>query len=187
MLVNLFNNIKDFFANIFKSRLVVLIALFSILFFVLVQKLFVLQIVKGEDYLENYTLSIRKTKVIQGTRGNIYDRDGELLATNRLAYSVQIEDNGSYENRTEKNEIMNETINTVINMVEKNGDSVVNDFGITLDEKGNYKFVYAEGTRRSRFVADVYGCRTIEELKEKGLADSTPQEVMDFLCANIRE
>ncbi len=183
----MFNNIKDFFANMFKSRLVVLIALFSILFFVLVQKLFVLQIVKGEDYLENYTLSIRKTKVIQGTRGNIYDRDGEILATNRLAYSVQIEDNGSYENRTEKNKIINETINTVINMVEKNGDSVVNDFGITLDENGNYKFVYAEGTRRARFLADVYGCRTIEQLKEKGLADSTPQEVMDFLCANKRE
>ena len=187
MFNSLFHNIKEFFANIFKSRLVVLIALFSILFFVLVQKLFVLQIVKGEDYLENYTLSIRKTKVIQGTRGNIYDRDGEILATNRLAYSVQIEDNGSYENRTEKNKIINETIDTVISMVEGNGDSVVSDFGITLDESGNYQFLYAEGTRRARFLADVYGCRTIDQLKEKGLANSTPQEVMDFLCANKRE
>jgi len=185
--VNLFNNIKDFLANIFKSRLNVLIALFCILSFVVLQRLFVLQIVNGGDYLENYTLSIRKTKVIQGTRGNIYDRDGEILATNRLAYSVQIEDNGSYDSREEKNELINDTINTVIDMVEKNGDTIVNDFGIILGKDGRYQFLHAEGTRRLRFLADVYGYRTIDELKKNKLDSSTAQEVMDFLCANKRE
>ena len=169
----MFKNIKDFLANLFKSRLVVLIALFGLLAFILVQRLFVLQIVKGEDYLDNYTLSIRKTKVISGTRGNIYDRDGELLATNRLAYSVQIEDNGSYDNRDQKNNLINETIDRVIDIIEKNGDKLSNDFGIVLDDNGEYQFLYAEGTRRSRFLADVYGYRTIDELKNKGLNDST--------------
>ncbi len=187
MQVNLFNNIKEFLANIFKSRLNVLIALFCILSFVVLQKLFVLQIVNGENYLENYTLSIRKAKVIQGTRGNIYDRDGEILATNRLAYSVQIEDNGSYDNREEKNQFINETINTVIEMVEKNGDTVVNDFGIVLGKDGQYQFLHAEGTRRLRFLADVYGYKTIDELKKNKLDNSTAQEVMDFLCANKRK
>jgi penicillin-binding protein 2 len=185
--VNLFNNIKDFLANIFKSRLNVLIALFCILSFVVLQRLFVLQIVNGEDYLENYTLSIRKTKVIQGTRGNIYDRDGEILATNRLAYSVQIEDNGSYDSREQKNELINDTINTVIDMVEANGDTIVNDFGIVLGTDGQYKFLHAEGTRRLRFLADVYGFRTIDELKKNKLDSSTEQEVIDFLCANKRK
>lgn len=183
----MFSNIKEFFANIFKSRLNVLVALFCILAFVLVQRLFVLQIVNGEDYLENYTLSIRKTKVIQGTRGNIYDRDGEILATNRLAYSVQIEDNGSYEDREQKNRIINDTINSVIDMIEKNGDSVVNDFGIVLGKSGEYEFLYSEGTRRLRFLADVYGYATIDQLKEESLENSTPQDVMDFLCANERK
>jgi len=183
--VNLFSIIKDFFANIFKSRLAVLIALFCILSFLVVQRLFVLQIVKGEDYLNNYTLSIRKTVTTQGTRGNIYDRDGEILATNRLAYSVQIEDNGSYNNRTQKNQLINETINKVIDMIESNGDSVVNDFGIQVKDD-SYQFVYAEGTRRLRFLADVYGHPTITKLKEKKLDRSTPQEVIDFLCANER-
>lgn len=187
MQVNLFNNIKDFLANIFKSRLNVLIALFCILSFVVLQRLFVLQIVNGEDYLENYTLSIRKTKVIQGTRGNIYDRDGEILATNRLAYSVQIEDNGSYDSREQKNELINKTINTVIDMVEANGDTIINDFGIVLGTDGQYKFLHAEGTRRLRFLADVYGFRTIDELKKNKLDSSTEQEVMDFLCANKRK
>ena len=165
----------------------VLITVFCVLALILMQRLFVLQIVDGKDYLENYTLSIRKTKVIQGTRGNIYDRDGEILATNRMSYSVEIEDNGSYQNRTQKNEILNETIAKTIALIEKCGDSVVADFGITLDKNDDYQFVYAEGTKRLRFLADVYGYPTIDELKEKKLDKSSPQEVMDFLCANKRK
>ena len=187
MFSNIWNITKDFFLNIFKSRLNVLIALFCVLSFVLLQRVFVLQIVNGEDYLENYTLSIRKTKTIQGTRGNIYDRDGEILATNRLAYSVQIEDNGSYENREQKNTYINDTINRVIDMVEENGDSIINDFGIVLGKDGKYQFLYAEGTKRQRFLADVYGHSTIDKLKKYGQDDSTPKEVIDFLCANKRK
>lgn len=164
-----------------------LIALFSVLSLIILCRLFDLQIVNGQDYLDNYTLSIRKTKTIDGTRGNIYDRDGEILATNRLAYTVQIEDNGSYNDRTQKNKLINETISTVIDMIVQNGDSIVDDFGIIVDENDTYQFLYAEGTRRARFLADVYGFTTIDKLAKEGLADSTPDEVMEFLCANKRK
>ena len=187
MQVSLFSQIKDFIANIFKSRLTVLIAVFCILSFLVVQRLFVLQIVNGEDYLDNYTLSIRKTVTTQGTRGTIYDRDGEVLATNRLAYSVQIEDNGSYDDRIEKNKLINETIDRVIDMIEANGDSIVNDFGIEVGKDGKYAFVYAEGSKRLRFLADVYGHATIDKLEKYGQEDSTADEVMQFMCANERK
>ena len=183
----MFNSIKEFFATVFKSRLVVLIMLFSVLSLIIVCRLFGLQIVNGQDYLENYTLSIRRTIEKTGTRGNIYDRDGDILATNRLAYSVQIEDNGHYEDRIQKNEMINDTISTVIDMIEKNGDTVNSDFGIIVDEYDNYQFLYAEGTRRLRFLADVYGYTTIDKLKAEGLEDATPDEVMEFLCANKRK
>ena len=186
MQVNLFKIIKEFIVGIFKSRLVVLIALFSFLMLIVVHKLFVLQIVNGKDYLENYTMSISKTIVTTGTRGNIYDRNGEILATNRLAYSVQIEDNGSYNTTAQKNELINQTINTVIDLIQSNGDTINHDFGI-IYEKGEYLFQYAEGTRRLRFLADVYGYASIDKLKEKGLEKSTPQDVMNFLCAEKRE
>lgn len=181
----MFDQIKEIVTSIFKSRLVVLILLFCVLSLVLIQRVFVLQIVNGQDYLDNYTLSIQKTIETTGTRGNIYDRNGELLAGNRLAYSVEIEDNGSYENREQKNALINETINTVIDMIEANGDSVVEDFGIVLNDDGEYEFLYAEGTRRLRFLADIYGYTTIDKLSEEEIA-STPQDVMDFLCANKR-
>ena len=148
----MFKRLKDSILEVLKSRLFVLIVVFCILSAILIQRVFYLQIVKGEDYLNNYKLQIKKTKNIQGTRGNIFDRNGEVLATNKLAYSVQIEDNGSYEDTKQKNKLINRTINRVIDMVEQNGDSVVNDFGIILNANNEYEFLYAEGTRRLRFL-----------------------------------
>lgn len=37
-----------------------------------------------------------KERTLSSTRGNIYDRNGNLLAYNELAYSITIEDNGTY-------------------------------------------------------------------------------------------
>ena len=185
MLVNLFNTIKESFISLFKSRLVILILFFCFLSGILIHRVFVLQIVKGEDYLENYTMSIEREVVLTGTRGNIYDRDGELLAGNRLAYSIEIEDNGSYEDTEQKNMLINETINTVIDMLESNGDSIVSDFGIVINEQGEYEFLYAEGSRKLRFLADIYGRKTIDDLLEDEVV-STPDDVMNFLCAKER-
>ena len=74
----------------------------SSLFFILLQRLFVLQIIKGEEYATNFNLTTTKTRTIKSTRGNIRDRNGELLAHNQLAYSVIIEDNGTYDSTREK-------------------------------------------------------------------------------------
>lgn len=182
----MFDRIKNFILNIFTSRLFVLAVVFCLLSSVLIHRVFTLQIVNGQDYLDNYKLTIKKTKEIQGTRGNIYDRNGKVLATNRLAYTVQIEDNGSYDDKEEKNEQINATISTVIDMITQNGDTLTSDFGIVLNEKGKYEFLYAEGTRRQRFLADVYGEKTIDGMS-KEQKESTPQDVIDFLCAGKRK
>ena len=76
---------------------------FCVLFAILVQRVFYLQIVKGESYLNDYKLQIQKTKEVQGTRGRILDRNGTVLADNVLAYSVTIEDNGDYDTTAQKN------------------------------------------------------------------------------------
>lgn len=88
MFRNIWDRIKEAGAYLLNSRLVMLILVFCLSSSILIGRLFYLQIVKGEDYLQNYELSIRRTSTIQGTRGNIYDRNGELLAYNKLAYSV---------------------------------------------------------------------------------------------------
>ena len=82
--------------QISESRLLVLILIFCCLYAVLINRLFRLQIVKGEYYMDNYKLQIRKERDLQGTRGSIYDRNGDLLAYNELAYSVTFEDDLSW-------------------------------------------------------------------------------------------
>ena len=52
----------------------------------------------------------------------------------------------------------NTILEQVLEIVEGNGDSVINSFGITLDFSGNYQFSQTNETQRLRFVADVYAC-----------------------------
>lgn len=156
MFSEIIDRIKEAIEYILKSRLVVLIIVFCLSSTVLIGRLFYLQIVRGEDYLENYELQIRRTSSIAATRGNIYDRNGNLLAYNKLAYSVTIEDTVSTDaSDSERNETLNGILDRVLQIVEANGDSVVDTFGITLDSSGNYQFSATNETQRLRFVADV--------------------------------
>ena len=128
----MFEQIKDFLTNrIFTSRLRVLTAVMVLLAGILITRLFVLQIVRGADYQENYDLTVEKDETIAATRGNIYDCNGKLLAYNELAYAITIEDNGTYENRKDRNKKMNQEISDIITHIEANGDSIDNNFGIT--------------------------------------------------------
>ena len=148
---------------------------------VLINRVFFLQIVKGQDYLDEYKLKIKKTKDVQGTRGKIYDRNGNVLAENELAYAVTIEDSGTYESTSEKNKALNAIVNKIIDIVEANGDAVINDFGITLDANGEYQYV-DEGTKTA-FFADVYGYTTIDKLSEEQRNITAP-ELIKYLCTD---
>lgn len=183
----MFNRIKEWIMEIIKSRLFVTVIAFCILFAILIQRVFYLQIVKGQYYLDNYKLQIRKTREVPGTRGNIYDRNGELLAYNELAYSVTIEDNGDYSSMTlkEKNKIVNETVEEVIDIVESNGDTVISDFGIILNASGNYEFAAQNETSKLRFLADIYGYQTIDELTDKE-ENASADDIINYLCEDER-
>ncbi|MCR4923584.1 MAG: penicillin-binding protein [Lachnospiraceae bacterium] len=178
----MFNEIKDFIKNIIVSRLFLLLCIIVVLFFVLIRRLFVLQIINGEEYLNNFTLKIKKEITLDSARGKIYDRNGKLLAYNELAYSVTVEDN--YESSSNKNSNLNSTILKAIEIIEKNGDSVINDFNIVLDEDGNYEYTLT-GTRLVRFLADIYGYKNTDDLSVHE-RNSTPKDIIDLLCSRER-
>ena len=60
---------------------------------ILVRRLFDLQIIQGEDYISKFQARTTKERVIKSTRGNILDRNGDILASNVLSYSLNFEDN----------------------------------------------------------------------------------------------
>ncbi len=186
----MFENIKEFFRMIVKSRLLISATVMTLLFAVLFWRMFDLQILKGEEYQNNYTFRIVKERTLNSTRGNIYDRDGTLLAYNELAYSITIEDNGSYDSTDEKNESLNAQIAEIITELEKNGDSITNTFRISYTEDGEYEFNVA-GTSLKRFLADVYGQTSYDKLgydKTLGYdtANATEDQIMDYLKSEDR-
>lgn len=174
----MFENFKENFFNMVTSRIFVLILVFVGICGIMINRIFDLQIVHGEEYLDSFQMKIMKERTIKGSRGCIYDRNGNHLAYNELAHSVTIED--IYESGRYKNLNLNTTIYKLINIIEGNGDSIASDFKIVLDKNNRYVFT-VEGTQLNRFLADVYGHASIDDLEEKERT-ATAQEVVDYLC-----
>ena len=173
--------------KIFANRTNTIFALFVLFAIILIIRLFVLQIIMGSSYQENYDLKVEKTQSIDATRGIIYDRNGNVIAYNDLSYAVTIQDVGEYETSKEKNGTLNEVAYKLITNIEKNGDILVNDFGIILDSSGNYQFVNEEGTSLQRFRADIFGYADINDLKYNSKlsldeSSASADEIMDYLC-----
>ncbi len=157
------NGLIKFIKTAARSRLFVLGIILIVIFILVVQRLFVLQVVNGEDYLNNYTLSIEKEITKEGARGNIYDKNGLLLAHNELSYTITLEDAGTYDTTAEKNEALNAEISTLIDMIEANGDSITNNLSLYMDENGELSFL-VEGSALQGFRRDVYGRASVSDL-----------------------
>lgn len=182
MFEELLAHFKENFMNMVTSRLIVLVLVILGMGGYLIYTIFQLQIVNGEDYYNNFQLKITKDRTLPATRGNILDRDGNLLAYNELAYSVTIED--VYESGRKKNAMLNDTIRRLIHMIEENGDKVISDFHIVIGKNDDYEY-NVEGTQLLRFLADVYGYASIDDLKEKEKT-ATPDDVVKYLCSTSR-
>ncbi len=147
------------------SRLFALSVIFTCMFLILISKLFQLQIVNGEQYLDEYVQMTEKTVTTPGTRGNIYDRNGNLLAYNEPAYSVTIQDTGAYPTI----ESMNAMLLRLIRILNKHGYTVEGKLELALDENGQMIYTSSSEAARKRFLRDYYGLRSIDELDdEKG-------------------
>ena len=175
--------IKKLIKKIQLKRTTVVILVFIAMAFILIRQIFELQIIQGENYISEFENRITKTRVLKSTRGNIYDRNGEMVASNILSYSLTFEDNGSYETTREKNLALNGVAYRVLQILSENGDTLSGDFHIVLDESGNYTFDVGEGFTLSRFKADIYGHPLIDDLT-KEQASATAEDMMNYLTGS---
>lgn len=170
--------VKDNYINSTLGRTLVFGIFVGIVAAILLGRVFFLQIVNGEDALNDFTLKIRKERTINSTRGNIYDCNGKLLAYNVLAYNVTIED--VYESGPTRNHDLNENLMKTIKILESNGDTTIGDFNIILNENNQFEFIVSD-TKLKRFLADVYGHTEISKLKYEEETASA-QDVINYLC-----
>ena len=178
-------DVREFLERLFKSRLLVLSTVMLLLFSLMLVRIFSLQIVSGKEYQENFVMKIERTLSKEAPRGNIYDCNGKLLAYNELAYSIIFTDNGSYRNDRVKAETINPQLAEIVQMLERNGDTLINEFKIDLNEGGSYSF-NVTGNKLKRFLADAFGESSYEKLsfnKKYGFneAEATAEQVMTYL------
>ncbi|MGI5932611.1 MAG: peptidoglycan glycosyltransferase, partial [Eubacterium sp.] len=160
----MFKILREIAERLLKTRIFILLLIIVLLFLVLVQHLFNMQIIHGNDYQETYTESIQKTITVDGVRGNIYDKNGVLLAYNKLSYKVTLQDSGTYSTTKEKNAALNQEINRIIELIQAGKDSIENNFSMTY-HKSTGKVTYdVSGTALQRFRADVFGHSKISDL-----------------------
>lgn len=152
----MFKTIKKYISTIFQSRLAILSIFMVVFSFVLIRRLFDLQIINGESYQNDFTMQIKRETSIPSTRGCIYDSEGNLLAYNKLAYDVTFQDMGSYETTDERNLTINGYLYKIMQILYKNGDDVYTDFAIRINDAGEYEYTKS-GFNLLRFKADVFG------------------------------
>lgn len=178
-------DIKDFLKKFFSSRLFVLAAVFIVFFGIILARIFTLQVVNGKSYQENFFLKIQMKQPINAARGNIYDKNGKLLAYNELAYSISINDSTTYSSTKEKNKAVNAELAEILTVLKNNGETLNNDFKIDRKKDGTYSF-NVSGSSLNRFRADVFGKGSADDLeydKETGIdeANATAEQIMEYL------
>lgn len=172
-------DIKESILNFITSRIFVLVVIFLAFFGIMMSRIFYLQIINGQNYADSFTMRIKREVSLPGTRGRIFDRNGQVLADNVLSYSVTMEDNGTYKSAREKQSTLNRTVLKVIDIVESHGDNVIGDFGIVY-QNGSYAYTQ-EGRALLRFKADVYGYSSVDDLKPEEYV-ATADEMIEYLC-----
>ena len=191
---------KGLIWELISNRIVMLGVFLIILFGLLIYRLFILQIIQGDEHLANFNYKIKKTIEISGARGNIYDCNGKILAYNQLAYTVTLEStdetakiarertnaNGKNGPKVTENDVKNEVIYKLVKTLEENGDTITYSLPLTVNSKGKLKFTVS-GSALTRFKKDIYGITKIDTLskdekkKAEKYLNSTPEEVYEYL------
>ena len=149
------------------GRLVAMALILLILLTVYLVFLYRLQIIEGEAYYNRSNEITQTTRPVTAARGNILDRYGRVLVSNKECYNLQIDTDKLF-----ANEDPNAVILELVKMVQSFGDSYTDDLPISMEPP----FEYDENmTAIQRTMLNAYFKR--QELDE----NSTAVELMSYM------
>ncbi len=129
------------------ARLAAMIVLIVILVIVYLVFLYQLQIIEGEAYYNRSNEITTDKKSVTAARGNILDRYGRVLATNKECYNLEIDTTKLFDS-----EDPNATILELVELVSRYGDTYTDDLPITAAPP----FEYTEMTDLQRTMLNAY-------------------------------
>lgn len=172
----MFDTFLEKLKKLLSSRLLPISIIYVFLFIVLTNRLFQLQIVEGQTHSEDSSFLQTETRELKSTRGNILDRNGNVLAYNEISYSVIMEDSTTFES----NEQRNAMIHKLIQIIETNGDEIDCEFYIEINDKGEFEF-NVSNSALTRFKKNAYAYVLDNNNLTEEQTNATAKEVFDFL------
>jgi penicillin-binding protein 2 len=115
------------------GRVAALMILFFIIIAVYLVFLYKLQIIEGEKYYNQSNELIKETKTVTAARGNILDRYGRILVSNKECYNIKIDITKLF-----SSEDPNSVILELVDMVRGYGDDYTDDLPITNEPPFEY-------------------------------------------------
>ncbi len=139
------------------KRIWVLVAAAFLAAVVFFGRLYFLQIVSGEDYLERSTKRTSRTVTVTAPRGEILDRFGRPMVTNRMSFSVVFD-------ATTWNKDGREGVLTyLVNLCDGAGQEYIDTLPLTLSSPVAFTFANGDGSADERAVKEYIKDRKWEE------------------------
>lgn len=129
-----------------KRRFLVLKLIMLIMLTAIAVRLFSMQIIDGEVYLHTATSRLETRSVDKAPRGDILDRYGKVLVTNKSGYSVVLRKMSS------ENETVNETVALIADCLVRTENKIVDTLPISLDTP--YKFIFKDDASQEEWLED---------------------------------
>ena len=151
------------------ALVVILVALLGIYVYFLYQ----VQIVEGTERYNSATAITKDNRTVTAARGNILDRYGRLLVSNKECYNLVIDSTKLF-----ANDDPNAVILELIEMVRGFGDTYTDDLPITAEPP----FEYTDMTEIQRTMLEAYFKDKASDFKDAGLPESpSAVELMSYM------
>lgn len=182
MIIELLATIRDAFKGD-NQRSNFLVVAFVILLFTVIFRLFNLQVINGQYYVDNYVQKSIKEVTVPAARGNIYDKDGKILAYNELVNNVTIADVDAFPSTNAGINRRNRMLLKLANILKKYDCTIDSKYLVDIDSAGNFYFTSTSEKQHRTFIANVYG-RIIDDLDEgrnfRYRSDITAKEAFEY-------
>ena len=112
-----------------KDRLIILTAVFAILLVVYLVFLYKLQIIEGEAYYKESRNQQVTTSTVVAARGNILDRYGRVIVSNKSSYDLTINESELFP--SDDSVDSNATILKLVKLIREYGEDYIDELPIT--------------------------------------------------------
>ncbi|MDR1150137.1 MAG: hypothetical protein LBJ93_00710 [Clostridiales bacterium] len=140
------SNFYNFIKKKTKDRIFVIRFSFLVLFFILLIRLFFMQVLSGDKYLEMAKNNVIRKINLNASRGLILDRNNEYIARNKFIYNVKFD-------ASIKSVDVNLTLFNLIKLLEENGDKYIDNLPITKNEP--FEFTFENENEKKKWFEDM--------------------------------